>query len=264
MVLLEVTLAPPITGSPLKFWNFNCLVHSLSYALPKINAVPAESATELATLKEKLLTMAGYAEAAVTRSVKALIRRDDDLARRTGEQDDLIDQLEVTVDKLALRLLEQRPSPPNLRFIAMAMKIANNLERVGDEATTISRRVIELSQEPQLQQAAEIPRMATLAVEMLKDALDSFVHRDAAKARTVIPQDVQVDDTNKRLQRELAAYMGQHPSAITRCLNLMVICKSLERIADHATNIAEGVVYLCEGRDIRHLDGNASRQAHTK
>ena len=140
----------------------------------------------------------------------------------------------------------------------MAMKIANNLERVGDEATTISRRVIELSQESHLQQAAEVPRMAGLALQMLKDALDAFVHRDAAKARIVIPQDIQVDDLNKRLQHELAAYMDQRPSTVARCLNLMVICKSLERIADHATNIAEGVVYLCEGRDIRHLDPNAT------
>ena len=260
----EVTLVPTITGSPLKFWNFNCLSHSVSYALPKINAVPAESATELAALKEKLLTMAGYAESAITRSVKALIRRDDDLARRTGEQDDLIDQLEVTVDELALQLLEQHRAPADLRFIAMAMKIANNLERVGDEATTISRRVLELSQESQLQQAAEVPRMATLAVQMLKDALDAFVHRDAAKARIVIPQDRHVDDLNKRLQRELAACMGQRPSAITRCLNLMVICKSLERVADHATNIAEGVVYLCEGRDIRHLGDGTSTLADTE
>ena len=206
--------------------------------------------------------MAGYAEAAVTRSVKALVRRDDELARRTGEQDDLIDQLELAVDELALRLLERRPSPPDLRFIAMAMKIANNLERVGDEATTISRRVIELSHESQLHQAAEVGQMATLAVQMLKDSLDAFVHRDAARARLVIRQDLQVDDFNKRLQQELAAHMGQRPSAVSRCLNLMVICKSLERIADHATNIAEGVVYLCEGRDIRHLDDSTSGPAN--
>ena len=256
---VEVTVAPAITtSSQLKFGNFNCLLYSIFNARPKTDAVPSEPVTELSALKEKLLIMAGYAEAAVTRSVKALIRRDDELARLTKEQDDLIDQLEVTVDDLALRLLAQRPTQPDLRFIAMAMKIANNLERVGDEATTISRRVIELSQESQLQQAVEVPRMAALAVQMLKDALDAFVHRDATKARIVIPQDVQVDDLNKRLQHELAVYMDQRPAAIARCLNLMVICKSLERIGDHATNIAEGVVYLCEGRDIRHLDSNAS------
>jgi phosphate transport system protein len=261
----EVTLTPTIIGSsPLKFSNFNCLLHWLFYAPAKTDAMPADSATELATLKDRLLTMAGYAEAAVTRSVKALILRDDDLARRTGEQDDRIDQLELAVDQLALWLLEQRPALPDLRFITMAMKIANNLERVGDEATTISRRVVELSQEPQLQQASEVPRMAAHAVQMLKDSLDAFVHRASAKARIVIAQDREVDVLNKRLQDELASFMTQRPAAISRCLNLMVICKSLERIADHATNIAEGVVYLCEGRDIRHLDAEAPDSSDLK
>jgi phosphate transport system protein len=220
--------------------------------------VPAEPATELASLKEKLLLMASYAEAAVNRAVKALMRRDDDLARRTREEDDLIDSLELEVDELSLQLLERRPDPENLRFVTMAMKIANNLERVGDEATTISRRVLELSLEPQLPQAAQIPPTATLAVQMLKDALDAFVHRDPAKARAVIPRDEPVDEANARLHRELATLMAQRPSAISRCLNLMVVSKSLERIADHATNVAEEVVYLYEGHDIRHIDPDPS------
>jgi len=122
----------------------------------------------------------------------------------------------------------------------MAMKISTNLERVGDEATTISRRVLELSQEPQLPQAAAIPPMATLALQMLKDALDAFVHRDPARARDVVPRDQAVDELNRRLHGELAALMAQRPSTITRCLNLMVICKSLERIADHATQRGRG------------------------
>jgi phosphate transport system protein len=159
-----------------------------------------------------------------------------------------------------LRLLLRQPALPDLRFIAMAMKIASNLERVGDEATTISRRVIELGLEPQLSQAAEIPRMATLALPMLKDALDAFVQRDSARARAIIPRDRAVDDLNRRLHAELARTMADRPNTITRALNLMVICKSLERIADHATNIAEEVVYLCEGEDIRHV---ASDDAQT-
>lgn len=216
--------------------------------------MPAEFETELAVLKEKLLIMAGYAEAAVNRAVKALIRRDDDLARRTREEDDIIDALEMEIDELALGLLVRRPRPLELRLIAMAMKISNNLERVGDEATTISRRVLELSHEPQLQQASEVPRMAALALQMLKEALDAFVHGEPAKAREIVPRDKAVDELNHRLHRELAALMGDRPSSITRCLNLMVICKSLERIADHATNVAEEVVYLYEGHDIRHLD----------
>jgi len=224
----------------------------------KVTQVPAESSIELSELKEKLLVMAGYAETAVNRAVKALIRRDDDLARRTREEDDLIDALELEIDRIALRLLERRPGGVELRFITMAMKISSNLERVGDEATTISRRVTELSQEPQLRQAAEVPRMAMLAVPMLKEALDAFVQGDSAKARLVIPRDEEVDALNARMHAELAALMAQRPSAIGRCLNLMVICKSLERIGDHATNVAEEVVYLYEGRDIRHLDASSN------
>jgi phosphate transport system protein len=132
------------------------------------------------------------------------------------------------------------------------MKISHDLERVGDEATTISRRSIELSREPALRQAASIPPIASIALQMLKESLDAFVSRDAAKARQVIPRDDEVDARNKALQNELATYMTQNPAAITRCLNLMVISKSLERVADHATNVSEMVVYLCEGRDIRH------------
>jgi len=214
--------------------------------------VPGETSVQLALLKEKLLMMASYAEAAVNRSVKALARRDDDLAARTSEEDDLIDRLEVEVDELALQLLETRPGPRELRFITMAMKIANNLERVGDEATTISRRVLQLSLEPQLQQAGEVPLMAATVLNMLKDSLDSFVQQDAGQARAVIPRDDAVDDLNRRLHRELEALMAERPTAITRALNLMVIIKSLERIGDHAANLAEQVVYLCEGRDIRH------------
>jgi phosphate transport system protein len=134
----------------------------------------------------------------------------------------------------------------------MAMKIANNLERVGDEATTISRRVRELGCEPQLRQATEIPPLAATVLHMLKDSLDAFVSQDPAKAREVIPRDRAVDDLNRRLHRELGDLMAERPTAITRALNLMVISKSLERIGDHAVNLAEQVVYLCEGRDIRH------------
>ena len=214
--------------------------------------MPSNTAQEIAALKDKLLLMAGYAEISVNRAVKALVRRDDELARQTGDEDDCIDSLEVEVDEMSLRLLERRPDAVALRFVAMAMKIANNLERVGDEATTISRRVIALSHEPQLAQTAEVPRMAGLALAMLKDALDSFVQADPARARRVIPRDSDVDALNGRLQGDLARLMDARPAAVQRALDLMVICKSLERIADHATNVAEQVVYVYEGCDIRH------------
>ena len=207
---------------------------------------------ELDQLKQKLLTMAGHAEAAVQRALKALIDRDEELARNVQRDDTILDQLEIEVDELSIHLLAKAPLASDLRFITIAMKISHDLERVGDEATTISRRAIELNQEPQLKPYIDIPRMATLGLEMLKDGMESFVHREPTRARAVIPRDKEVDLLNKQLHRELASYMVEKPSTISRCLHLMVVSKSLERIADHATNIAEEVVYLCEGTDIRH------------
>jgi len=207
---------------------------------------------ELAGLKQKLLTMASHAERAVNKAIEALVERDDELARNVMADDVIVDQLEVEIDELAIQLLSKAPLATDLRLITVAMKISHDLERVSDEATTIARRSLELSLEPQLKPYVDIPRMATMALDMLKEALAAFVNRDPGKARTVIPRDKQVDLLNKQLHRELSSYMVERPSTITRCLNLMVISKSLERVADHATNVAEEVVYLYEGRDIRH------------
>jgi phosphate transport system protein len=220
--------------------------------------------TELPALKEKLLVMASHAETAVNRAVKALIRRDDDLARRTREEDSVIDQLEIQIDDAAIGLLEKGPQGTDIRLLTMVMKISHDLERVGDEATTISRRCLDLSHEPPLKHQVDIPRMATLVLQMLKDALDAFVSRDPGKARAVIPRDEEVDGLNKQLHRELTNHMAEQPTTITRCLNLMVVAKSLERIADHATNIAEEVVYLCEGHDIRHAGKVSLKSDETK
>lgn len=207
---------------------------------------------ELATLKEKLLTMASLAEAAVNKAIKALVDRDDDLARRVKDEDSDIDRLEIEMDDAAISLLAKAPLASDLRLITVAMKISHDLERVGDEATTIARRSLELSHEPQLKPYIDIPRMAKMALEMLSEALDAFVNRNPEKARAVIPRDKEVDHLNKQLHRELSSYMVEKPTTITRCLSLMVISKSLERVADHATNVAEEVVYLYEAKDIRH------------
>ncbi len=207
---------------------------------------------ELSDLKEKLLIMASYAEASVNRAMKALTDRDDDLARSVEADDNILDQLEIEVDDMAIKLLAKAPLASDLRLITVAMKISQDLERVGDEATTIARRSIELSQEPQLKPYVDLPRMASTGVEMLHGAIDAFINRNPEKARAIIPRDKEVDATNKQLHRELSSFMVERPSTITRCLNLMVISKSLERIADHATNIAEEIVYLYEARDIRH------------
>lgn len=207
---------------------------------------------ELVGLKEKLLTMASHAESAVTKAIRALTERDDELARRVMADDVIVDQLEIEIDELSIQLLSKAPLATDLRLITVAMKISHDLERVSDEATTIARRSLELSLEPQLKPYVDIPRMAGMALEMLKDALDAFVNRDTSRARAIIPRDKEVDLLNKQLHRELSSYMVERPSTITRCLNLMVISKSLERVADHATNVAEEVVYLYEARDIRH------------
>jgi len=218
---------------------------------------------ELAGLKEKLLTMASHSEGAVTKAIKALMERDDELARRVMADDVIVDQFEIEIDEFSIHLLSKAPLATDLRLITVAMKISHDLERVSDEATTIARRSLELSTEPQLKPYVDIPRMATMALEMLKEALDAFVNRQPAKAIAIIPRDKEVDSLNKQLHRELSSYMVERPSTITRCLNLMVISKSLERIADHATNVAEEVVYLYEARDIRHQGLGAGAANHT-
>lgn len=207
---------------------------------------------EVVALKEMLLTMGSRAEAMLAKSIEALVRRDENLAREAIDDDEMLDALEKSVDEKAILLLAKAPLATDLRLIAAAMKISQNLERVGDEATSIARRAIDLNQEPQLKPYVDIPRMAAIALEMLKDALDAFVNRNTERARAVVPRDKEVDQIHKQLQRELVSYMIESPATITRSLHLMTISKRIERIADHATNIAEEVVYIYEARDIRH------------
>ncbi len=209
-------------------------------------------AEELAKLKESLLAMASHAESAVTRAMRALVERDDALARQVEEDDNVLDRFEIEIDDMAIHLLTKAPLATDLRLITVAMKISQNLERVGDEAVTIARRAIDLNTEPQLKPYVDLPRMATMSLGMLRDAISAFVNREPDKARSVVPRDKDVDDLNRQLHRELSSYMVERPTTITRCLRLMVISKAIERIADHATNVAEEVVYLHEAIDIRH------------
>jgi phosphate transport system protein len=212
----------------------------------------AELEHQIAALKEKLLTMAGHAESSVHRAVRAVMERDDELALQVKRDDDLLDRLEMEIDDAAIELLAGALADDDLRLIAMAMKISHDLERVGDEATAIARRAIALNRELPLRLELDLPRLAGLATGMLKDALDAFVRRDSAKARDVVPRDRDVDQLNRQFQDDLAAHMSAAPDSVHRCLSLVQIAKRLERIADHAANIAEDVVYLCEARDIRH------------
>ena len=213
---------------------------------------------ELASFKDMLLLMGSHAENAVTRGIRALVERDDDLARRVKEDDSVLDRFEMDVDDTAIRLLAKAPLASDLRLITVGMKISHDLERVGDEATTIARRAMELAKEPVLTVVNELPEMTRLAMEMLKEALDAFVHCEPAKAAQVIPRDRAVDALRKHLHQELLAAMLRDGGTISRGLNWMTVVKSLERIADHATNIAEEVVYLYEGKDIRHSGKGAA------
>jgi phosphate transport system protein len=207
---------------------------------------------DLDELKQKLLTMASHAETAVNEALRALLERDYELALRVKESDNVIDHLEVEIDDMAIHLLAKAPLASDLRLVTVAMKISQNLERVGDEATKIAKRARDLSQEPPVKLTVDLPRMAKLALEMLKAALDAFVNRDPIAARALIPRDKEVDGINKQITNQLAQHMMENPDAIKRCLNLITISRSLERIADHATNVAEEVVYLYEAQDIRH------------
>jgi len=209
-------------------------------------------AEEMDRLKQRLLAMASHAESAVARAIRALVERDDALAQAVQDDDNVLDQFEIEIDDIAIHLLAKAPLATDLRMTTAAMKISQNLERVGDAAVTIARRAIDLGTEPQLKPYVDIPRMASMSLEMLRDAITAFINREPGRAREVIPRDSDVDNLNRQLHRELASYMVERPATITRCLHLMVISKSLERIADHATNIAEEVVYLYEAVDIRH------------
>ncbi len=215
--------------------------------------MPLTFEQETEQLKQKLLRMAKRAELSVNLAITSLLERDGDLALKVKEEDSILDSFEIEVDDLSIHLLAQAPLASDLRFITIAMKISHDLERVGDEATTIARRSYDLNKEPQLKPYVDIPRMANLALDMLNQAMESFVRGDSETARSIIPRDKDVDALNKQLHRELASFMVESRDNIPRCLNLMVISKSIERIADHATNIAEEVVYLFEGKDIRHM-----------
>ena len=206
----------------------------------------------LSQFKEKLLIMASHAEGMVTRAIRAHLDRDEPAAKQALETDEVIDQLEIQIDRIALTLLADNSDDFKLRQITCGMKIAQDLERVGDEASTIARRSILLMCLPNLNTSTDITEMTFLVNAMLKDALDAFVTGNTVLARGVIPRDKKVDDLNKLYQEDLIDIMKLSSDNISQCLHLGVIIKSLERIGDHAKNVAEDAVLLHEGKDIRH------------
>src|SRR3989338_7771394 len=203
---------------------------------------------ELAKRKEELVRMAGLAEASIGMAVKALVSRDAEAARQVIASDGAINSLEMELDELCLRAMAlYQPEAKDLRLLAMALKINNDLERMGDQAVNIAERTLELLKEPLLKPLIDIPRMAELAQRMVKNSLEAFIRQDVELARSVCRRDDEVDRYDDQLFRELLTYMMQDPRAITRSVNLILVSRHLERIADHATNIAEDVVYLVQG-----------------
>lgn len=209
--------------------------------------------SELETFRSDLLRMGEVAVRQVRDALQALVTGDVKLAERVIAADDELDDLEKRIDTEAIRYMNLRgPIATELRLVIVGMKASHDLERVGDEATNIAKRAIKLAAEPPLKPYVDIPRMATMAIEMLRDALECFLHADNAKAVAVVKRDKDVDAINKQLYRELSSYMVETPGTISRALELMFISKGLERIADHATNIAEEMVFLSDAQDIRH------------
>ena len=208
---------------------------------------------ELQELKEDLLKMAALVEEAISTAVQSLVKRDSDLANKTFEGENQINRMEIDIEDTCLKLLAlMHPMAADLRFITSAMKIITDLERMGDQAVNITERAILLNQEPQLKPYIDIPKMAEIAQSMVKDVLDAFVNSDSKLARSVCERDDMVDGLNEQVFRELLTFMMSDPQTITRAVHLMIVCRCLERIADHATNIAEDVIFLVDARVIKH------------
>lgn len=211
--------------------------------------------TELETFRSNLVLMGETAIRQVRDAITALVEADVGLADRVIAADDELDDLEIKIDNEAIRYMNLRaPIATELRLVIVGMKASHDLERVGDEATGIAKRAVRLAAEPPLKPYVDLPRMANIAEEMLRDALDCFLNGDTDKAVAVIRRDAEVDTINKQLYRELTSFMIEKPGNISRAIELMFISKSIERIADHATNIAEEMIYLAKGKDVRHDD----------
>jgi phosphate transport system protein len=209
---------------------------------------------ELRALREKLLLMGGAVEFQLEDVLKALTERDSELAHQVVEFDLSVNKLDVDIDETCLRLLAlHQPRGGDLRFITTAMKISAELERISDLAENIAERAIELNREPQLKPYIDIPRMAEWTTRMVKECLDAFMNRDAELARKVCRADDYVDDLTEQLFRELVSFMLEDPETVARAIRLTFIGKYYERIADHATNVGELVVYMVEGKIIRHM-----------
>jgi phosphate transport system protein len=210
---------------------------------------------ELNALHHHILEMGGLVEKQIVNAIAALVRRDSDLARQTIARDHAVNRMDVEIDELCIRLLAlHQPAARDLRLITTGLKITTDLERIGDMAENICERALELNEEPQLKPFIDIPQMADIAQRMLRQSLDAFVREDTELALKVCAEDDTIDALTDQLFRELLSYMAEDPQTVTRAARLLFVSKYLERIADHATNIAEMVVFMVKGKSIRHLN----------
>jgi phosphate transport system protein len=208
---------------------------------------------QIANIRETLLMMASLANRNLSLAMRALIERDEKLAASVEAEDSQLDELEVTIDEMVINhMATHAPVATDCRFMLVASKISSNLERLADQATAIARRSIELNKEPLLKPLIDIPRMAEIAEGMLRDGITALIDRKPELAQEIIRRDKEVDQINKQLARELTSFMLEDPSTITRALNLTIVARCLERVADHCKNIAEEVYYLYQAIDIRH------------
>jgi phosphate transport system protein len=208
---------------------------------------------QIANIRETLLMMASLANRNLTLAMRALVDRDEKLAASVEAEDSQLDELEVTIDEMVINhMATHAPVATDCRFMLVASKISSNLERLADQATAIARRSRELNKEPLLKPLIDIPRMAEIAEGMLRDSITALIDRKPELAQEIIKRDKQVDQINKQLARELLSFMLEDPSTITRALNLTIVARCLERVADHCKNIAEEVYYLYQAVDIRH------------
>jgi len=209
---------------------------------------------DLKKLREEILYMGGLVEDQIQKAVSSLVDRDSKLAEVIVERDHEVNRLDVEIDDLCIKLLAlHQPAGRDLRFITTGLKITTDLERIGDMAVNICERALELNQEPQLKPYIDIPRMAQISQRMIRESLDAFVREDTDLALKVCKDDQQVDDLNSQIFREVISFMIEDPHTINRAMKISSISKYLERIADHATNIAEMVIFMVKGKSIRHL-----------
>jgi phosphate transport system protein len=215
--------------------------------------------TELNDIRKRLFEMGGKVETMISNSIKSLVDRDSDLAERTITSDREVNHLEVEIDEKCLEVLARwQPTARDLRFLTLALKIVTDLERMGDQCVSIARRVKELNEEPPLKPYTNLPRLADASGIMVKEALNAFVRGDVKLAMKVCEDDQFIDELNIQIQRELLTFMMKDHCTISRAIKLNYISKYLERIADHATNVAEMVIFMINGKDIRHTSATSN------